>query len=505
MRVAWLCLVLSVVGLRAGWSDGSSVGAAEAARPNILFVLCDDLRWDALGCAGHPHLKTPHIDRLAKEGVFFQNAFCTTSLCSPSRASILSGLYAHSHGVTNNFTEYPQDLASFPKLLHDSGYTTAYLGKWHMGEENDERRPGFDYFVSHKGQGKYFDTEFNLNGERREVIPGYYTSVVTDLAVKWLDQQFDASHGKPWVMMLGHKAPHSFYFPEEKYQHTFDSVNVKYPETAFTLDDKPKWIKDRLPTWHGIYGPLFEWRKKFPDSSPEAVKDFAAMTRAYWGTILSVDDSVGRLTRWLEQTKQLDNTLIVFMGDNGLLNGEHGMVDKRTMHEASIRIPLIVRYPGLTKTDAPKRIAQQVLTVDMAPSLLDLCGVKAPEKLHGRSWKRLVQTGSDPEWRRSFLYHYNYERQFPYTPNVRGVRTDEWKYIHYPHGNGSPDKHLAELYDLKSDPEERHNLIAKPEHAAKLKELQAELSRVMEEVGIQHDKMPLDEGIKQQLPDQKIR
>ena len=505
MRAVWLSLVLCGCALLAEWSGESTAGAAETARPNILFVLCDDLRWDALGCAGHPHLKTPHIDRLAQEGVFFRNAFCTTSLCSPSRASILSGLYAHAHGVTNNFTEYPTPLASFPKLLHDSGYATAYLGKWHMGEDNDEKRPGFDYFVTHKGQGKYFDTEFNLNGERREAIPGYYTTVVTDLAVKWLDRQFDASHGKPWVMMLGHKAPHSFYFPEEKYQHVFDGVEVKYPDTAFALDDKPKWIRDRLSTWHGIYGPLFEWRKKFPDDRPEAVKDFAAMTRAYWGTILSVDDSVGRLTAWLAEHKQLDNTIVVFMGDNGLLNGEHGMVDKRTMHEPSIRIPLIVRYPGLTATDQPKKIAPQVLTVDMAPSLLDLCGVKAPDKLHGRSWKRLVQTGSDPSWRHSFLYHYNYEKQFPYTPNVRGVRTDEWKYIHYPHGDGQPDRHLAELYDLKSDPEERHNLIAKPEHAAKLRELQAELNRLLLEVGIQQDKMPLDEGIKQQLPDQKIR
>ena len=505
MRAVWLSCVVCGFGILAGGLCVSSASAAETARPNILFVLCDDLRWDAIGCAGHPHVKTPHIDRLAREGVLFENAFCTTSLCSPSRASILSGLYAHSHGVTNNFTEYPKDLASFPKLLQDSGYTTGYLGKWHMGEENDEKRPGFDYFVTHKGQGKYFDTEFNLDSAQREVIPGYYTTVVTDLAVKWLDRQLGASHDKPWMMMLGHKAPHSFYFPEEKYQHTFDSVDVKYPDTAFMLDDKPKWIKNRLPTWHGIYGPLFDWRKKFPDSSPEAVKDFAAMTRAYWGTILSVDDSVGRLTAWLEQTKQLDNTIVVFMGDNGLLNGEHGMVDKRTMHEASIRIPLIVRYPSLTKANAPKKVAQQVLTVDMAPSLLDLCGVKAPEKLHGRSWRKLVQTGSDPEWRHSFLYHYNYEKQFPYTPNVRGLRTDEWKYIHYPHGDGSPDKHLAELYNLKSDPGERRNLIAKPEHEAKVKELQAELTRVMSEVGIVQDKMPLDEGVKQQLPDQKIR
>lgn len=477
-----------------------SASAADAKQPNILFVLCDDLRWDSLGCAGHPYIKTPHIDRLAKEGVFFENAFCTTSLCSPSRASILSGLYAHKHGVTNNFTEFPTDMASFPRLLQQAGYETAYIGKWHMGEDNDEKRRGFDYFVTHKGQGKYFDTEFNLDGQRREVIPGYYTTVVTNLAVDWLKQP----HQKPWVMMIGQKAPHSFYFPEEKYQHSFDSVDIKYPESAFHLESQPQWIKDRLPTWHGIYGPLFEWRKKFPDDRPEAVKDFANMIRAYWGTILSVDDSMGRLIAWLQESKQLDNTIIVFMGDNGLLNGEHGMVDKRTMHEPSIRIPLIVRFPGLVPAEKPKRVSQIVLTEDISPSLLELCGVAVPTSLHGKSWKTLVQSG-DANWRSSFLYHYNYEKQFPYTPNIRGVRMDNWKYMHYPHGDGKPDRHMAELYDLKSDPEERHNLIADPQYSGQLRELQAELKRLMTDVGITDDKMPLDEGIKQQLPDQKIR
>lgn len=493
-------IAVAIFGSLLCWNLVETAEAADAVRPNILFILCDDLRWDSLGCAGHPYLKTPHIDRLANEGLFFANAFCTTSLCSPSRASILSGLYAHTHGVTNNFTEFPADMASFPKLLHDAGYETAYIGKWHMGEDNDEKRPGFDYFVTHKGQGKYFDTEFNLDGKKREVVPGYYTTVVTDMATDWLKQP----RSKPWVMMLGHKAPHSFYFPETKYQHAFDGVEVKYPDTAFHLETQPKWIKERLPTWHGIYGPLFEWRKKFPDDRPEAVKDFANMIRAYWGTILSVDDSVGRLTALLKESGQLDNTIIVFMGDNGLLNGEHGMVDKRTMHEPSIRVPLVVRYPGLTAAAKPQRVTRMVLTEDIAPSLLDLCGVPAPEKLHGRSWKKLIQTG-DPDWRHSFLYHYNYEKQFPYTPNIRGVRTDDWKYAHYPHGDGQPDRHLAELYDLKNDPEERHNLIADPKYADQLRVLQAELKRVMADVGITQDKMPVDEGIKQQLPDQKIR
>ncbi len=477
------------------------VSSVQARQPNVLFILCDDLRPQALGCYGNEHVKTPNIDRLAQEGVRFENSFCTTSLCSPSRASILSGVYAHKHGVTNNFTEYPATMESFPGVLHNAGYATAYVGKYHMGEDNDEPRKGFDWFVTHKGQGKYYDTEWNLNGSKREVIKGYYTTIATDLTLDWLKKQ---SADKPWCMFLGHKAPHSFYTPEPKYAHSFDQVRVPYPATAFHLDDKPTWMKERLYTWHGIYGPLFEWRKQFPDDKPEAVKDFENMVHGYWGTILSVDDSVARLRSYLEETRQLENTIIVFMGDNGLLEGEHGMVDKRTAHEASLRIPIIVRYPALTK--AAKAVPQQVLTVDMAPSLLELCGAPALSKIDGRSWVKLVQQG-DADWRKSWLYHYNYEKQFPYTPNVRAVRTDDWKYIHYPHGDGSPDKHLAELYDLKNDPGETKNLIKDPQHAGKLKELQAELVKVLAGVGLNasNDTMPMDEGIKKELPDQKIR
>ena len=477
--------------------------AAPAKRPNILFILTDDQRWDALSLAGHRHLRTPNIDRLGREGVYFRNAFCTTSLCSPSRASILSGLYAHAHGVTNNFTEYPAALPSFPRVLQDAGYDTAYIGKWHMGEDNDEPRPGFNWFVTHKGQGKYFDTEFNLNGTRREVVKGYYTHVVTGMAEDWLRRPRD---GKPWLLMIGHKAPHSFYFPEPKYERTFAQVPVPYPETAFMLDDKPAWIRERLYTWHGIYGPLFEWRKKFPDDSPAAVKDFEAMTRAYWGTILSVDDSVGRLHTLLRERGELDNTIIVFMSDNGILNGEHGMVDKRTAHEPSMRIVQLVRYPGLTPTDRPRVIDQQVLTVDVAPSLLELAGAPALSGIHGRSWKQLVQQG-DPAWRKSWLYHYNYEKQFPYTPNVRAVRTESWKYSRSPHGDGGPDRHRAELYNIEFDPEERRNLIDLPRYAGVVAEMQRELLKAMREVGLtpENDRMPVDAGIKQELPDQKIR
>jgi N-acetylglucosamine-6-sulfatase len=475
---------------------------AMADQPNVLFILTDDQRYNALSCMGHPHLKTPNIDRLADEGLLFKNHFCTTSLCSPSRASILSGLYAHTHGVVNNFTEYPADMISFPMRLQQSGYQTAYLGKWHMGEDNDEPRPGFDYFVTHKGQGKYFDTEFNFNGAGRRVVEGYYTTVVTDMAEQWIGKQ-DGS--KPWMLVLGHKAPHSFYFPEEKYEHAFDDVDIQYPSSAFNLDDKPAWFKKRLDTWHGIYGPLFEWRKEFPDSSPEAVKDFARMVRAYWGTLLSVDDSVGRLYEFLKTRGELDNTLIIFTSDNGLLEGEHGMVDKRTGHEPSIRIPLVVRYPGLIAPENARVINEISATIDFAPSILDICGAKPLEKVHGSSWKRLAQ-GDASGWRKSIYYEYNYERQFPYTPNVRALRTEQFKYIRYPHGDGSPDQHLAELYDLLSDPDENRNLINDPQYADTVRQLRTELDRL---IGFysdgQADEMPIDQGIQSGLPDKAIR
>ena len=480
--------------------------AAAAERPNVVFILTDDMRWDTISLNQRSQVKTPHIDRLGREGIYFRNAFCTTSLCSPSRASILSGLYAHTHGVLNNFTEYPNDVPSFPRSLQSAGYQTAYIGKYHMGEDNDEKRPGFDYFVTHKGQGKYFDTEFNVDGDRRE-IKGYYTHVVTDLADAWMRRA--ATGDKPFLLMLGHKAPHSFYFPEPKYEHTFDSVKIDYPASAFQLSDKPEWFQKRLDTWHGIYGPLFEYRKQFPDRRPEAVKDFAAMTRAYWGTIQSVDDSVGRLYATLQELGKLDNTLFIFTGDNGLLTGEHGLVDKRTMHEPSIRVPLVVRCPSLTRgaskgTVRPSEVDQQVLTLDFAPSILDICGVAPLPKTHGASWKRLAQ-GDANGWRTSFYYAYNYEKQFPYTPNVRGVRTDRYKLIRYPHGDGTPDRHQAELYDLQSDPDETTNLITKPEHAATVADLHRELARLMAAADAIPDKMPLDEGIKTELPAQTIR
>ncbi len=476
--------------------------ALAAERPNVLFILTDDQRWDCVSLNPRSTIATPNIDRLGHEGVYFPNHFCTTSLCSPSRASILSGLYAHTHGVANNFTEYPEDMPTWPSELQNSGYETAYIGKYHMGEKNDDVRGGFDYFVTHKGQGQYFDNVFRFTGGESRLVKGYYTTVVTDMAEDWLKKR---DGDKPWALMIGHKAPHSFYFPEKKYEHAFDHVNVPYPASAFMIDDNDPWYEQRLDTWHGIYGPLFDWRKNWPDTSREGVAAFANMNRAYWGTILSVDDSVGRLYQLLADRGELDNTLFVFTSDNGLLAGEHGMVDKRTAHEPSIRIPLVVRYPGLTPADHPRVVEQMTLTTDFAASILDICDLPPVKKSHGRSWKKLASGQPDPGWRKSMLYHYNYEKQFPYTPNVRAVRTDDWKYVRYPHGDGSPDRHKADLFHLATDPDEATNLVNDPRYAAKVAELKAELERLLVETDAVPDTMPLDEGVKKELPDEDIR
>ena len=375
-----------------------------------------------------------------------------------------------------------------------------------MGEKSDEPRPGFDYFVTHKGQGKYFDTEFNFNGKERKVVKGYYTTVVTDMAIDWMKSQSSGANRDPFFLMIGQKAPHSFYFPEPKYEHVFDKVDVNYPHSSFRLSDKPKWITQRLTTWHGIYGPIFDWRKEFPNEKASGVVDFARMVRAYWGTILSVDDSVGRLAEFLKQIGQYENTMFVFLGDNGLLEGEHGMVDKRTAHEASMRVPMIIRYPGWTKESGPVKVAKQVLTTDVAPTILDAAGAEPMTDIHGESIKPLV-SGDTARWRTEWLYHYNFEKQFPYTPNVRAVRGDRFKYIRYPHGDGSADKHMAELYDLKNDPEESTNLIKSPQHRSTIVEMEARLARAMAAVGLGggNDTMPIDTGIGTELPDKAIR
>ena len=480
------------VGSALGAAAGSALscgGARRDKRPNVVFILTDDQRWDCMSCVEHPYmpeLKTPNLDRIAHEGVRFSNAFCTTSLCSPARASYLSGLYGHTHGVQNNFTDFPATLPSYPRALHDAGYETAYIDKWHMGEDKSDPRPGFDYWASHKGQGTYYDNTFNING-KEQFLKGYYTTRVTELAVDWLKRP----HTRPFMMIMGHKAPHGTWTAEPKYEHALDNVPIHRPATAEnTGDGKPAWVKERVPTWHGIDGPLY------------GLNDYTKFVRTYLETIMSVDDSVGQVYDTLRASGELDNTLLMFATDNGWMMGEHGAIDKRTMYEESIRVPMLARYPEVIRN--PVVNSKMVLNIDVAPTILDICGVPPLPKTHGVSWKPLIRNADAP-WRKSWYYEYNYEEQFPYTPNVRGVRTEEWKYVHYPNGDNGPDKYVAELYNLKDDPLETKTLISAPDMKPKVEELKTELVRLQQETGALPDHMPVNPQMKTILPDQKIR
>jgi N-acetylglucosamine-6-sulfatase len=351
-----------------------------------------------------------------------------------------------------------------------------------MGEDNDEQRPGFDHWMSHRGQGNYFDNEFNFDGTRRKV-PGYYTTVVTDHAVEWLRQP----HDRPWLLILGQKAPHGGPIqPEPRFEHALDAFPVQPPANADNYraaEGKPAWLEESYPTWHGAGGPLY------------GQKQYDRFVRAYLATLLSVDESVGRVYEALRATGQLDRTLIVFTSDNGFVLGEHGRVDKRTAYEESLRVPLLVRYPPQVK--AGQVVSNLVLSLDLAPSVLDFCGAPSLRGIQGKSWKPLAQ-GRPAAWREAFLYEYNYEKQFPYTPNVRAVRTADWKLIRYPHGDGTPDRFTAELYDLRRDPLELRNRIDDPAAAKALKQLRRELERQSRLAG--PDAMPVYEGIVNVLP-----
>jgi len=481
--------VLALLGVAGGLANAREDAPA---RPNVLVILTDDMRWDAVGAvqreegaqALFPWFHTPHLDRIAAEGARFANMFVTTSLCSPSRASLLSGQYAHRHKVLNNFTDYPHDLPSYPRGLQQAGYETAYIGKWHMGEDDDRQRPGFDFWMSHKGQGNYWDNEFNINGQR-QVLKGYYTTVVTKAAVEWLRRK----HERPWLLVLGQKAPHGGpIVPEPRYEHAFDAETVVRPanaESYHAADGKPAWLEVSYPTWHGLGGPLY------------GQKDYGKFVRAYLGCIASVDDSVGRIYEALRETGQLDHTLLIFTSDNGFALGEHGRTDKRTAYEECLRVPLLVRYPPLAKPGTVVR--EMVLTLDVAPSILDICGAAPLPDADGRSWKPLLR-GDTAGWRTAFFYQYNYEAQFPYTPNVRALRTERWKYIHYPHGDGGPDRYTAELYDLRDDPLEMRNLASDPAQAERLRGLKAQLEQLMQRHHALPDRPPLDEGIRNTLP-----
>jgi N-acetylglucosamine-6-sulfatase len=383
-------------------------------------------------------VKTPHLDRLAGSGVLFENAFVTTSLCSPSRASILTGQYVHAHGVTDNITPLPAGLPTFPQVLQRNGYRTALIGKWHMGGDSDEPRPGFDRWVSFRGQGRYYDPVLNKDGKRAEV-KGYVTDLLTEEALRFIDDNVS----RPFLLYLGHKGVHSEFQPAPRHRELYSNVAIPKPvtmaDTEETYRGKPDWVRRQRNSWHGV------------DGMYNHQTNFEQFYRDYCRTLAAVDDSVGRVMDGLERKGLLNDTLFVYMGDNGFQFGEHGLIDKRTMYEASIRVPMIAHCPDLFA--GGQSVAGMALNLDIGPTMLDAAGAPPLAAAHGRSLLPLVR--GEGNWRTEFLYEYFWERDFPQTPTVLGLRTDRYSFMQY-HGVWDVD----ELYDIRADPDQRKNLLA---------------------------------------------
>jgi N-acetylglucosamine-6-sulfatase len=444
---------------------------AEAVRPNIVLIVVDDLRFDDIGAAGHPFVRTPNIDRLAREGARFLNAFATTPLCSPSRASILTGLYAHRHGVVDNTDRSAAShaLATFPRGLQRAGYETAFIGKWHMG--NDEtRRPGFDYWVAMKGQGQALDPLLHENG-RSAVVRGYVTDIFTKRALDFLGRRRE----RPFFLQLAHKALHPDVLQRD------DGSTSPIGEGGFVAAERHRalYAGDQPPR-RGNYAvpprdkPALERRiGTLPPlgattvTGDETIRDRLRMLAA-------VDESLGRILETLAKQGTLDDTVVLLTGDNGYFYGEHGLSEERRLaYEESIRLPLLVRYPRLVKPAS--KPAQIALTIDLAPTLLELGGTAADQPLDGRSLVPVLR-GTAPEWRTSFLVEYWSDTVFPRVERMGydAVRTERYKYIRYRELQG-----MDELYDRSTDPYELENLIRSPGHATVREALGAELDRLL--------------------------
>ncbi|MCP4640029.1 MAG: sulfatase-like hydrolase/transferase [bacterium] len=457
-----------------GLSVAAAVGCAtspDAAkqRPNMVFALIDDQAWNALGFSGRfPFLKTPNMDRLAREGAQFANAFVTTSLCSPSRASFLTGCYAHTHGVrTNEKLDPDPALKTFPRALQGAGYETAFVGKWHM-KPTAEPRPGFDYWLSFRGQGQYKNPPLNENG-REFTAEGYMTDILTDYALRWLDQPRD----KPFCLLLWHKAVHGPFTPAPRHADAFPDAQMDEPPNfRDDLSGKPEWMR-RAKKYGARRG---QWAESEGKPVPEALtpgqwQPAAGHHMKYLRALLAVDESLGRVLDALEASGELDNTCVVFSSDNGFFLGEHGRGDKRLMYEESLRIPILVRYPPLARPGAV--VKPMALNIDVAPTLLDVAGVRAPKTMQGESLLPLLK-GNATRWRESFLYEYFQEGWLPGLPTMVGVRTPDWKLVHYPEYGDDSD----EMYDLQADPHELANLAHDETRAAKRAALRNELERL---------------------------
>jgi len=450
-----------------------------ARRPNFLVILIDDLRFDEFGAGGHPYMKTPHIDRIAHEGALFERAFHTTPICSPNRASILTGQYASRHGIIDNVARDAAShrLPNYHLQLQRLGYETAHIGKWHMGNDG-KPRPGYDHWISFDGHGRLTDPNLNESG-RYVQRTGYITDILNASAAEFAGRK----HDKPWSLFLAHKAVHpdaeqaadgtlavTGYVPAARHARLYEGC--VFPKKPNMLS--PAEVVKQKPAWAEAFEIKQTERsqrllKPIHAGEQEEIRLRAAM-------MASVDEGVGMLLDVLERTGQLDDTLIIFLGDNGYFFGEHGLgPERRFAYEEGIRSPFISRYPKRIK--AGSRVRNLVICQDIAPTLVQLAGGKPEPQVEGRSLLPLF-SGKRAGWRKSILVEYWAENAMPWLIGMtyKAVRTDRYKYIRWI--NRGRDGELDELYDLERDPFELVNLARRPAHRALRERLRVELRRL---------------------------
>ena len=501
-KLRWLISAISPLTpkLAGAVAMGLMVQFAQAAvkRPNIVFIFSDDHAYQAIGAYGDPRKlnQTPNIDRLAKEGIIFHRAMVPNSICGPSRACVLTGKYSHANGFYDNMrSRFDGSQQTMPKLLQAAGYQTAVIGKWHLVSDPT----GFDYWDVLTGQGIYYNPQMIRMGERvkRE---GYTTDIITDLSLDWLKRR---DKSKPFLLMCHHKAPHREWSPNLKYLGWNGDRKFAEPETLFDdysgrgeaehkqdmtlaktftpLDAKLKtpngMTTEQLKVWNAYYEPRNAEFLKANLEGPDLVRwRYQRYLHDYLGCIASVDESVGRLLKYLDDEGLAENTIVVYSSDQGFYLGEHGWFDKRWIFEESLRTPLLVRWPGVTKPGSANR--DIVSNIDFASTFLEAAGLPIPGDIQGRSLVPLLRGQTPADWRKSFYYHY-YE--YPGSHDVRrhyGVVTDRYKLVRFYY----PDVDYWELFDLQKDPHELRSVYGQPEYAATQRELHAELQRLRQEL-----------------------
>jgi arylsulfatase A-like enzyme len=482
-------------------------GAAQGAkRPNIIFVFSDDHAYQAISCYDGRLNQTPNIDRIAREGVRFDNALVTNSICAPSRAVVLTGKYSHLNGIIDNRQRFDGSQQTMPKLLRQAGYQTALFGKWHLQSEPT----GFDAWEVLPGQGSYYNPDFiTPSGTKRR--EGYVTGITTDLSLDWLDSR---DKSRPFLLMCQHKAPHRNWCPAPDKLHLYDGVKFPEPDNLFDnyehrasparkqemeidrhmrlgmdlkvvgdaadqqgpVNELKRMNEAQRRIWEAAYRRKNEEFHARKLQGKELVRwKYQRYMQDYLGCIASVDDSVGRILNWLDASGEAENTIVVYNSDQGFYLGEHGWFDKRWIYEESLRSPMVARWPGVVKPGSVSK--QMVANLDLPETFLDAAGAPVPADMQGRSMVPVLRGESPADWRKSFYYHY-YEGGEHQVARHCGVRTERYTLAHY------YESDEWELFDRDKDPKQMRSVYGDAAYAKTVNELKAEMARLRKELKV---------------------